>query len=103
MIEEKLSTCLKSVVIYRIWPFESTIETSAFGTERSGRQRLHFERRASGRCYKQKSDDTIREADSIGRRKPKADGTAVCGPVWNGGSNPASYSIATSICTKIYC
>ncbi|EDS8890217.1 hypothetical protein GQC79_005242 [Salmonella enterica] len=33
MIEEKLSTCLKSVVIYRIWPFESTIETSAFGTD----------------------------------------------------------------------
>lgn len=35
MIEEKLSTCLKSVVIYRIWPFESTIEISAFGTKLS--------------------------------------------------------------------
>ncbi len=32
MIEEKLSTCLKSVVIYRVWPFENTIETSVPGT-----------------------------------------------------------------------
>ncbi|HIH4190208.1 TPA: hypothetical protein ACYSLJ_002989 [Salmonella enterica] len=32
MIEEELSTCLKSVVIYRVWPFENTIETSVPGT-----------------------------------------------------------------------
>lgn len=36
MIEEKLSTCLKSVMIYRIWPFENTIETSAPAPGRLG-------------------------------------------------------------------